>query len=313
MYGIIAILALVVFLYRRLTSKMPNMTGKHVVITGGSSGLGIALAQDAFDQGAAQVTLIARKMEQLEKAASALKTKEGQKVNIFTADVTDYESLSAAFEKIKELNAPIDYLFANAGYARPGEFDDLEGKEFKNLINVNGLGAINAVKLAKPLLSKGSHITFSGSICSLINFTGYSAYGPSKYALKGFADAIRNEFVNQDIHVHMGILSSMDSPGFKIENMTKPTACAEIEGTATLFKPEEISKYLFRGINNNDYFIYMEILTYFIIQVSYGICPSNNLFADLLCAPFVPLIRFGAKIYIDLLAKTPNKLKEKKD
>lgn len=211
------------------------------------------------------------------------------------------------------MNLKIDYLFANAGYAKPGEFDQIPPKEFKNLMDVNGLGAINAVKIFKPLMNKGAHITFSGSICSVINFTGYSAYGPSKYALKGFADAIRNEFKPQGINVHMGIISSMDSPGFAVENLTKPTACAAIEGTATLFKPEEISGYLYRGINNNDYYIYMEVLTFFILQVSYSICPSTNLFADLLVAPFVPLIRFGAKVYLDYLAKIPNKVKAKFD
>lgn len=312
-YVIVALLFVIVYEYRHLTKKMPNMIGKHVVITGGSSGLGIALAKDSFSNGASDVTLIARKMEQLEAAAAKIPHKEGQKIHLISADVTNIESLTKAFDQIKELGLKIDYLFANAGYARPGEFQDLPIQEFKNQVEVNGVGAMLATRLAYPLFNEGAHVTFSGSICSVLTFSGYAAYGPSKYALKGFADTIRNEFTGKKIHVHMGILSSMDSPGYLVENRSKPTACTAIEGTAHLFQPEDISKYVFYGINRNDYFIYTEILTFFIINCSYGLNPSNNIFADLLIAPFIPIIRFFTVIYIDTLAKLPNKLKEKKD
>lgn len=289
------------------------MKGKHVVITGGSSGLGIALGKEAFNNGAAHVTLIARKQEQLEAASAKIPHKEDQAIHIISADVTNVESLQNAFNQIKDLGLKIDYLFPNAGYARPGEFDQLPIEEFKNLMNVNGIGAILSTRMAYPLLNEGAHITFSGSICSLLTFSGYAAYGPSKFALKGFADTIRNEFSHKSIHVHMGIYSSMDSPGFAIENKYKPTACAAIEGTANLFSPETIAKYVYWGINRNDYFIYTEILTFFIINVSYGIAPSNNIFADLFFAPFVPIIRYFTVKYIDGLAGLPNENKPKND
>lgn len=304
-YLIISILSLFVHLYRRYFIKKVKLTEKSVLITGASSGLGIALAQESLELGADTVILCSRNTKSLEKVRNELVydlTK--QNVYCIQVDVTNHASVAGLVEKLRKLGVKrIDYLFSNAGYARPGTFEEIPLEEFNNLINVNYLGSVYVTRTLKKMMPEGSHIIFSGSVCSLISFNGYSAYGPSKYALKGFADSIRNEFLRDGINVHIGILSSMSTPGYEIENRTKPAACEAIEGTATLFSVEQVSDIMFQAISRNDFLIITEPLSFFIKNVSFGIAPTSNIFLDILIAPFIPIIRFLAKIYIDYRSK----------
>ena len=312
-YIIILILAILFILYRTFSNKLPDMKDKHIVITGGSSGLGIAIAQEALNLGASRISLIARNIKNLNETLKILKYNEKQHIEIYSADVTNYESIQNVFEEIKKSNIPIDYLFANAGFAKPGLFLEMNQKDFNSHIDVNYLGAAYTTKFCYPLMSKNSHIIYSGSVCSIMSFAGYAGYSPSKYALKGLADTVRNEFKSNKINTHLLIISPMDSPGYKNECLTKPEVCSNIEGTATLFTPEQITKKTFKGIANNDFIITMEFLSWILTQISYGISPPENLFAQLLIAPFIPLIRYIAVFYIDFLSRNINQKKNKND
>jgi hypothetical protein len=116
---------------------------------------------------------------------------------------------------------------------------------------------------------------------------------------------MRNELKSVPIHIHLGLLSPVDTPGLKRENETKPAVCRDIEGTATLMSAEEVSAMLLKGIDRGDYCIVMELLTGVLLELNCGIIPSNNIFLSLLIAPFLPLIRWGALKYIDFLARRP--------
>ena len=304
-YFWIAIAAVAVLLYRKYIPKKLNVKGKNFVITGASSGLGLAIAQLALDGGAAKVTLIARGEKGLQDAAASLKHTDDQEIQLLTADVTNEDSVKGAFEQIDK----IDFLFPNAGFALPAMFEDTTVDSMKRHINVNYLGAATTTKYAAPKMNPGSHVSYSGSVCSLISFSGYAAYSPSKYALRGLADTLRNELKSQGISAHIAFCSSMDTPGFKKENEVKPASCAAIEGTAHTFTPRMIAEKIFRGIALGDYIIVMEPLVWFISAMGCGITQQNNIFLELLVAPFLPVIRFGSKVYIDLLGRKKTKAK----
>ena len=282
------------------------MENANVVITGGSSGVGLAVAQECLNRGAHFVVLIARNEQRLEKAKESLNyDKSKQTVLTYSADVSDWKSLQSAFNNIKESVQNIDYLFANAGFSKPGLFQDTTCEDFQQQINIDYLGAAYASRLAFPMMRKGSHITYSGSICSIFTFAGYSAYGPAKYAIKALAETLRNELRSSQINIHMGILSTVDTPGLKRENEVKPEVCSAIEGTATVFQPSYIAQTLLKGIDRNDYYITMEFLSWIMAEIGFGICPTSNIFMQLIFAPFIPLIRLGALIYVDVLARNP--------
>lgn len=305
-YLAIAVLALLVFIYRNFVRSEKRMDGKNVVITGGSSGVGLGVAQRCLDRGASKLVLIARSQNGLDKAIASLKySKEKQIVKGVSADVSDFESMKAAFDQIKEFMGSIDYLFANAGFAKPGLLQEMTSNDIDSQMKVNYIGAAYATKLAQPLLNENAHVTYSGSICSILSFTGYAGYGPSKYALRALAETLRNELRSSKVNIHLCIISTVDTPGLKRENESKPDVCAAIEGTASLFTPGQIAEKIFEGLDRNDYVITMEFLSWIMLELNCGIIPSNNIFLSLLVAPFLPIIRLGALIYIDVLARKP--------
>ena len=285
-YLVISVIGLLKFCWKWFFPGKVNMKDKCVVITGGSSGTGLALAQKCLTHGARYVFLLARNKERLDREIEKLKKQPEQTVLGISTDVSNYEQMTKTFEQIASYKVQIDFLFCAAGFSRPLLLKDTTEKDFQNHINVNYLGAAYAVKLAQPLFSRGSHVMFCGSACSLISFAGYVAYSPSKYALHGLADSLRNELRPYGVNIHMGYLSSIDSPGFAEENKTKPKVCEEIEGHAKLYSPDEVAQHMFRCIGNNEYFLVLEPLTYFMEQCALGVAPSNNICLDIALKPF---------------------------
>jgi short-subunit dehydrogenase len=279
------------------------MKNKVVLITGGSSGLGLALAQECLSLGASHIHLIARNRQNLINASLSLIKSNFQQIHIYSVDIANYHDLEEISNEIKIITPKIDYLFANAGYAKPGLLNDLSHEDFINQVRTNYLGDAYAVKIFLPLLTCGSHLIFSGSVCSVMGFVGYSAYSPSKFALKGLSDSLRNELFKDLIYVHICLISTMDTPGLVKENETKPKSCKEIEGTASIFLTKDVSHQILQKISNGEYIITFEVLTWFIAEFGMGICPSNNIFLQILIAPFIPIIRFGVLKFIDFISK----------
>ena len=303
------LLALLLFLYRKKFHKPTDMTNCAVVITGGSSGVGLALAQQCLDRGASHVVLIARDEKRLNDAVEALKVSAEQTVTTIPADVSKWEDMDKAFARISSITPKIDFLFANAGLARSAMFEDMTEEMLRTQLDVNFVGAVAATKHALRFLKPGSHIMYSGSACSICSFSGFSGYAPSKYALRGFAEALRNELQPRGINVHLGILSTVDTPGLVMENQEKPEVCKEIEGTASVFQPSEVAGRLLHGIDNNEFVVTMEPLIWFLMESSAGLIPSNNWFLSLLAAPILPVFRFCLRNYIDWIANSKLKLK----
>ncbi|KAH0785597.1 oxidoreductase [Histomonas meleagridis] len=311
-YFIIAIIALIVFIIRKYYWKKVDVKNKTVVITGGSSGVGLSLAQESFNRGAGKVVLIARNQLKLDSAKKSLKTTPDQEIITISADLCKVSEVISAFDEIRNHMKKIDFLFINAGSAQPQLLKDMTYDDIESQTNVNFTSALLTMKAALPFLGEGSHVNFSGSICSIYTFSGYAGYGSAKFALRGLGDTLRNEFKHTGIKIHFSIISSVDTPGYKVECLKKPLSCQKIEGTCTLFKPEYIASMIFRGIDRGDYYITMEFLSYIMLEINYGIEPSNNFFLQLLVAPLIPLFRLGALIYADNLSKYSDPLIKEK-
>ena len=222
--------------------------GSRVVITGGSAGLGLAMAEELVSLGAS-VTILARNQQRLDEAEAVLsqllsnqERKDGQFVLALSTDVTDVASLQSARDSIvqKQQGKPIDFLICCAGVAKPGLFTDTSLDTFEQQMQVNYLGTVKAIKTFLPDLiscpNPSKRVVLVASAMSLCGFVGYSQYAATKYALRGLAECLRNEFLLYDIGVSIFYASSMDSPGYAIEELTKPSLTRQIEGTATLFQ-----------------------------------------------------------------------------
>src|SRR6185312_3700234 len=167
--------------------------GMHALITGGSSGIGKALANKFAAQGY-DVSLIARRKDVLAHAADEIRRQRpGQRVACYSADITDRsEAENAVKTAIANFGAP-DMIVTSAGVSEPGYFAELPPENFERAMAVNYLGTLYAIRAALPAMraKKRGQVVLISSGAALMGIFGYASYGPSKFAVRGLAETLR--------------------------------------------------------------------------------------------------------------------------
>ena len=232
---------------------MPRGTDKkgrsHVIITGGSSGIGLALAAVCAKRGFENVTLVARNKTRLEEAKKQVEEECRKEsgdgnvkatIRIVSVDVTEAGKVKTEMDKLIKEMGPPDVVFSNAGVATARSFDDLPVEEFERLVRINYLGGVYLSKAVLPHIKKngGGTIVFTSSMAGLTGVFGYSAYSPAKFALRGFAEALQMEVRRDNISVVLAFPPDSDTPGFKLENEGKPKETELISEAGGLFDPK---------------------------------------------------------------------------
>ncbi len=185
--------------------------GKNVVITGGSSGLGLALAKKLAEKGAV-ITVIARSKEKLQTAKADI-ARVGGKVHAFSSDVSKIESITETFQKINNEVGPPDILINSAGILREGYFDKLSVETFREVIETNYFGVLYAIKAALPyIIKQRGRIVNISSVAGLLGVFGYTTYCSSKFALVGLSESLRYEMKPLGVGVHLVCPSEFVSP-----------------------------------------------------------------------------------------------------
>ncbi len=190
-----------------------NAVLAHAVITGGSSGLGLALATRLASRGA-DITLIARDPGRLDEAAAAVQQcNPDVRVGAVAADVSDPQAISTAIDKIAADAGGIDLLINSAGILREGYFEQLRDADFRDVMEINFFGTVNAVRAALPHLkqSQGAVVNIA-SLAGLAGVFGYTPYCAAKHALVGFSNSLRFELQPQGVRVQLVCPSEFDSP-----------------------------------------------------------------------------------------------------
>ncbi|RHY27734.1 hypothetical protein DYB32_006565 [Aphanomyces invadans] len=237
-----------------------DFRGKHVLVTGGSEGLGRAIALQLVASGA-DVTIVARRAEVLQRVVDEVATlnspNHGQ-IFYQVADVTDVDAIESAIARAQEVVGPIDILFPNAGKSLVGYVKENPIEIFRETMELNFFGTINTVNAVLPsmLECRKGCICFITSAAALTSYIGLSAYSPTKYAVRGYADCLRNELSSSGISIHIAFPGSMDTAGFESENLTKPAECKALEATEKLFQPEEVATSILKDLKNGVYNMY---------------------------------------------------------
>lgn len=189
------------------------LKGKTVVITGASSGIGKALAEELAKRGA-NLVLGARQYVTLCEITANLETKYAIRALAVQADVSKEEDCEHLIKQTVATFGGIDVLINNAGLSMRALFKDLDLSVIRNLMDVNFWGAVYCTKYALPeiLKAKGSIVGVS-SIAGYRGLPGRTGYSSSKFAMNGFMEALRTELLKSDVHVMVAC------PGFTTSNI----------------------------------------------------------------------------------------------
>lgn len=234
-------------------------TGKLVLITGGSSGIGYALANQLVEAGAS-VILLARSQEKLDEAKTSLSSQLSQPdqlIHAIPADVTDVESLSMAIEDMAKTIGIPDFIFNCAGVALPGYVEQLKLEVFKWTMDIDYHGTVNVIKLLLPhLLQRGSgHIINFSSMAGVIGTFGYSAYSGAKFAVRVFSDVIRSELTPKNIRVSIVYPPDTDTPQLAFENQFKPYETRELAGSDKPISAAAVARETLKSVSRGKYAI----------------------------------------------------------
>ena len=173
---------------------------KVAVITGGSRGIGLAMAR-AFARAGYSVVITGRDVKRLEKAAAEVSKNQGQ-VAAVPADVRDSGSVAKLFQAVSRVHSVIDVLINNAGVAHAlASVEKLAVEAWKEVIDTNLTGTFLVTRAALPLMRAGGTIVNNLSIAATQPFAGMSAYNAAKFGALGFTRALREDLRQQGIRV----------------------------------------------------------------------------------------------------------------
>lgn len=242
---------------------MTQLAGAHVCITGGSSGIGRALAERCVDRGA-KVSIIARDPEKLADTQRALEARsQARRAASASADVADAGALRGAIAALTDALGPVDVLVTCAGYARPGLFTELDDAVFRDQMEVDYFGSLYAVRAVMPSMMerRRGHVMLVASTAALLGVYGYSAYAPAKYAVRGLAETLRPECWPYGVVVACAYPPDTETPGLDAENAHKPDATKRISASMKPRSAAEVGEALVRGIERNQLIVTADIST----------------------------------------------------
>jgi len=201
-----------------------NFKNKVVVITGASSGIGEAAAEQFAKKGA-NVVLVARRKEKLEQVEKKL-AKHSVKTLVQVCDVSDKDQVKQLSDKVIETFSQIDVLVNNAGFVIYGKVEELSIEDIESQMQTNYFGMVNCTKSFLPhfLKQNSGHIVNVASVGGSFSIPGVASYCATKFAMLGFSEGLHHELHGKNVGVTvvspiMVRTSLFDHPSFK--NFTK--------------------------------------------------------------------------------------------
>jgi len=222
---------------------MGALTDKVALITGGSTGIGFATAQQFVADGA-YVFITARRQKELDQAVSTI----GKNITGIAGDVSKPADLDRIIATIDKQNKHLDILFANAGIGLAAPLEDVTEKQIDEQFAINFKGAFFAVQKAVPLLAKGGSVVLTTSFLNAVGAPGLSVLSATKAAVRSLARSLGAELAPRGIRVNAvspGPISTPFHGKLGLSQKQLKDAAAGIEAQVPLHRfgePEEVSK-----------------------------------------------------------------------
>ena len=238
---------------------MQVIPGSHALVTGGSSGIGFAIALRLGQKGA-KVTIWARGEDRLAAAAAALRA-DGADVRHDSVDVADPVAVAAAHDRAVAHHGPVDILVTSAGVSHPGRFLELDDQVFRDMMEIDYFGTLHPIRAVAPGMAERGHGSIVGisSAAALLGIYGYTAYGAAKFAVRGLLEALRGELKPHGVHVACVYPPDVDTPMLTAENEYKPAETAAISAAVAPISPDTVALGVVRAIEKGSFAIYSGI------------------------------------------------------
>jgi NAD(P)-dependent dehydrogenase (short-subunit alcohol dehydrogenase family) len=228
-----------------------DVAGRRVFVVGGSMGIGLAAAK-RFTALGAHVALLARRRPPLDQAlaeCARLRSDPSQRLAVRQLDVRDPAAVTAVLGGLVAADGPPDVLLNCVGRAFPRRFEEITPTQLADTMQTNLYGCwytVGAVLAAmKP---RGGYIVNTASLAGLIGVYGYTDYCASKFAVVGFSEALRSELKPYGITVSVLCPPDTDTPGFAVEDATKPPETHAVSAGTRLLTPEQVVDALLAGM-----------------------------------------------------------------
>ncbi|KAL2858280.1 hypothetical protein BJX68DRAFT_228290 [Aspergillus pseudodeflectus] len=293
------------------SSNQFPVEGRTVVITGGSEGMGKAVACQLAEKGA-NVVIVARTLQKLQESMEAIRGSatnvSKQRFHYISADLTQPEECERIISEVTEWNdgMPPDIVWCCAGYCHPGYFIETSIKTLKDQMDTVYWTAANTAHAIlkkwlvpinpshqRPLPRR--HLIFTCSTLAFVPITGYAPYSPAKAAMRSLSDTLSQEIeiyngsraskerakaTPADVRIHtvfpMGILS----PGFDNEQQIKPALTKQLESADRPQTPKEVAKIAIEAIERGEYLITTMFVGDIMKGSALGPSPRNSWLRD---------------------------------
>jgi NAD(P)-dependent dehydrogenase (short-subunit alcohol dehydrogenase family) len=189
---------------------MSKLDGKVALITGGTSGIGLATAKRLVEDGA-YVFITGRRESELDAAVEQI----GRNITAVAGDVSQLADLDHLFATVRERKGRLDILFANAGIAEGTPLGAIREEEFDRTFGINVKGTLFTVQKALPLLSDGASIILTSSVVGSKGRADRSVYSATKAALRSFARTWTTDLKSRKIRVNVVSPGTIDTPGLR--------------------------------------------------------------------------------------------------
>ncbi|XP_067914983.1 3-dehydrosphinganine reductase [Heterodontus francisci] len=300
------IVAFVLLLYMvspLISPKPLKLNGSHVVVTGGSSGIGKCIAIECFKHGAF-ITLVARDEGKLLRAKKEIEKhsiNDKQVVLCISVDVSiNYGQVQSVIKQAQEKLGPVDMLVNCAGISVAAKFEDVDIGFFRRLMEINYLGSVYPTRAVIHTMKERrmGRIVFVSSQAGQVGLFGYTAYSPSKFALRGLAESLQMEVKPYNIYITVAYPPDTDTPGFQEENKGKPLETKLISETSGLCQPDQVAKIIVKDAVQGNFNSSVGSDGYMLSSLTCGMSPVTTITEGLQQVVTMGLFRTIALFYL---------------
>lgn len=254
-----------------------DFSGARVIVTGGSSGIGLATAKLLAAQGA-HIGIVGRSQAKLDSAAAeiaAVVRDSEQRVLTASADLSDSDQAKDAIDGFVADGLTPDILINSAGVILPGEFLSMPLEHLEQNIDCGFWSVVWPCRAAVPYMVAAGrgHIVNVSSVAGFLGIYGYTGYSASKYATMGFTEALRFEMKPHGVGVSVCCPPDTDTPALDHEKTLRPAETDVIAGNIKAIPPERVAEAIVKGLRRGKYYIIPDGMSRFYFRLK-GLLPE---------------------------------------